>query len=332
MRKPASRSWAPVLLLALLCGAQCAAGGVLKVISAGSLRASPVATARVVAELTPGMVLVGYTRTVHDPGGCWYFAATAEGTKGHVPCSLVEEMSAGEAAPSPAPASSGDRGGASGASVSLEGTTWSGKTSNGDLYEFTFLPGGRLRFRTNNSRSEMATFEDEGDIWARNGQLVVLTISDYSTYLGTIDGNRMRGKSWNVVGKRWTWDLERQGSAPRSSAGATGDVEGRGTTLRSSATVAGEWKEHWGTPGQTDVTYNDRYRVTLAGSTVDVRILEKDQRIFDERLEGNVLMFSQRTDAWVVRYELTLQPDGRWLSGTATTPEKIVPVKWERVR
>jgi len=99
------------------------------------------------------------------------------------------------------------------------------------------------------------------------------------------------------------------------------------------ASVCGEWKEHWGTPGQTDVTYNDGYRITrTTDGKVKVVITTRNQAIWDERLDQDLLTFTQRTDAYVVKYSLRLQSDGEWMLGTATTPYKVVSVKWERTK
>jgi len=108
------------------------------------------------------------------------------------------------------------------------------------------------------------------------------------------------------------------------------DKNGRGAATVS---VVGEWKEYWGTPGQTDVTYHDQYRVSQADdTTIKVTILNRNQLITEERLEKNTLTFTQRTDAYIVRYSLTLQPDNKWMVGTATTPKQVVDVKWERTK
>ncbi len=115
--------------------------------------------------------------------------------------------------------------------------------------------------------------------------------------------------------------------APASGA-ASKDQE-----AKAEATAAGEWKEYWGTPGETDVTYHDQYRVTVAADGgVKVVIINRDQKIFEERLTGSLLTFKQRTDAFVVEYSLALNPDGSWLIGTATTPVKTYGVKWERTK
>jgi hypothetical protein len=90
----------------------------------------------------------------------------------------------------------------------LEGATWSGTDSDGDFYEYTFLKGGHLRYRTNTARKEIVTFENEGDFWAQNGPIVIIVKNYYSTQVGTMKGDRIAGKAWNVAGRRWTWELQ----------------------------------------------------------------------------------------------------------------------------
>lgn len=80
----------------------------------------------------------------------------------------------------------------------IEGTTWIGKDSDGDFYEYTFLKGGQLRYKTNTSRKTSRTFEDKGDVWAQNGKIIIMLKGDFSTQAG----NRMEGKAWNFNGKR----------------------------------------------------------------------------------------------------------------------------------
>lgn len=88
-----------------------------------------------------------------------------------------------------------------------------------------------------------------------------------------------------------------------------------------------------GTPGQTDVTYHDQYKISQDGNgTIKVTILNRDQLIKDERVEKGTLTFTQRTDAYVVKYALTIQPDNTWLIGKAATPKEVFPVKWERTK
>ena len=88
----------------------------------------------------------------------------------------------------------------------IEGTTWAGTDSDGDWYEYTFLKGGRLRYSTNTERSKTETIEDPKNVWAQNGQLVVILIQNFSVNLGTIEGRQMKGNAWNVKERRWTWE------------------------------------------------------------------------------------------------------------------------------
>lgn len=98
------------------------------------------------------------------------------------------------------------------------------------------------------------------------------------------------------------------------------------------ATLLGEWREHWGIPGDTDVTYNDRYRISRGeGNKIIVAITSRDQRIFDVSVRNGVLRFTQRTDAFEVRYRLILPGKEKWMIGSATTPDGAYPIIWARV-
>lgn len=103
-------------------------------------------------------------------------------------------------------------------------------------------------------------------------------------------------------------------------------------TANESAAVAGQWKEYWGTPGQTDVDYNDLYRVSIAADgQAKVELVEKDWKITDVELKENGIAFTQHTN-FAVRYTLQLQPDHNGMIGTALTPTRIVNIRWERAR
>jgi hypothetical protein len=117
-----------------------------------------------------------------------------------------------------------------------------------------------------------------------------------------------------------------------SKAGPTvGNQPGQRAAV-TAADVVGNWREHWGIPGQTDVTYHDKYRVSLDGGALSVRPSGEGQQesIEAARLDGDTLHVVIRT-AFEVRYELRLEPDGNTLLGTATTPDKVVPIRWERI-
>lgn len=94
---------------------------------------------------------------------------------------------------------------------SIEGQMWSGTDSDGDFYEFYFLKGGQLRYSSRGPGQDVGTmYEDEGDVWAQNGNVVIMTINNYSSYVGLKEEGRITGDAWNVAGRRWTWDVKRQ--------------------------------------------------------------------------------------------------------------------------
>lgn len=93
---------------------------------------------------------------------------------------------------------------------SLDGTTWAGTDSDGDFYEYTFLKGGQVRYRTNASRDKIVTFEEKGDVWAQNGSIVLIMLNNTSAQSGTIKGNQIEGPAWNANGQRWTWQVKKK--------------------------------------------------------------------------------------------------------------------------
>lgn len=95
--------------------------------------------------------------------------------------------------------------------------------------------------------------------------------------------------------------------------------------------VAGMWKEFWAPGQQTDVTYHDEYEVSVSESgSVSVKLKNTDgANISGAEFSAGVLTFTQKT-SFEVRYQLRLSSDGSVLEGTATTPAKTVPIRWER--
>jgi hypothetical protein len=131
-------------------------------------------------------------------------------------------------------------------------------------------------------------------------------------------------------------DKNAQGAADASSLGnaqGAADASSLGNAQGAvAASFRGKWKEYWGTPGQTDVTYHDLYRVDQSDDMkIKVTVLSRKQWIHDESIDQSTLTFTQHTDYYMVKYSLTMQPGNQWMIGTATTPKKIFPVKWERI-
>ncbi|HEX8494071.1 MAG TPA: hypothetical protein VF658_14590 [Pyrinomonadaceae bacterium] len=110
---------------------------------------------------------------------------------------------------------------------SAEGTSWVGTVrapdSNGDFhdnaYQIDLLSGNRLHWKWNDTLYTNGT-------WRQNGRSIRMELNDgYSTWLGTIEGNRMSGNSTNKPGHKWSWTLTRRSQpnvviAPRPQAPA----------------------------------------------------------------------------------------------------------------
>jgi len=94
----------------------------------------------------------------------------------------------------------------------------------------------------------------------------------------------------------------------------------------------GVWKEFWSPDTETDVKYNDEMAVGLdAVGRPKVLMLSRNQTIFDEKIDGQIITFNLQT-SFLVKYTLTLREDGSALDGTAETPTKTVKIRWERIR
>ncbi len=104
---------------------------------------------------------------------------------------------------------------------------------------------------------------------------------------------------------------------------------GADPTSPRSGSIAGDWREFWGEPG--DLSYNDEYRIEVgAGGAVTVAPMSRDQPISETTYRGGVLTFTQQT-SFPVRYRLTLSRDRERLEGTATTPSLEARIRWERI-
>ncbi len=92
--------------------------------------------------------------------------------------------------------------------LSIEGTRWAGKMSNGDYYEYIFLPNGKLKYwKKWKHWKKMKLYGDDNDTWEQNGNKVKISFNDgYAINEGIIKNNHMSGTGWNERGKKWTWN------------------------------------------------------------------------------------------------------------------------------
>ncbi|WP_420572120.1 hypothetical protein [Kordia sp.] len=94
-------------------------------------------------------------------------------------------------------------------SISIANTKWSGTDSDGDFYEFHFLPDGHVAYKTNTERERTVSFRDEEDIWSQNGTKVIIALGNTSVQIGEIKDKEMKGTAWNKFGRTWTWSLKK---------------------------------------------------------------------------------------------------------------------------
>jgi outer membrane biogenesis lipoprotein LolB len=114
----------------------------------------------------------------------------------------------------PPPSSANDN------AASVAGTTWAGPDTMGRHYEYEFLPDGTLHYTYENG-----SFTD--GTWKQDGDAIYMSMNNkYSERQGRISGTHMAGKAWNVVGKTWTWEADRQIPPPPSANGTAASLAG----------------------------------------------------------------------------------------------------------
>jgi len=99
--------------------------------------------------------------------------------------------------------------------------------------------------------------------------------------------------------------------------------------------LKGTWKEYWNPDGNSDVTYHDHYTITPGNGKIDITVTTEagdpqDQHVSDvSYIKGELTLKIQTS--FEVKYTLRLDKTGKWLLGSALTPENTYLIKWERV-
>lgn len=105
-----------------------------------------------------------------------------------------------------------------------------------------------------------------------------------------------------------------------------------GSTAPTRPSVYGTWIELWNYPGESDLDYQDQYKVDLVDGkpTVEPYMQEHPDEIVSVNVQGDNLDLVIHT-SFDVHYQLRLDADGASMTGTATTPERVIPIRWNRV-
>jgi hypothetical protein len=88
--------------------------------------------------------------------------------------------------------------------ASVAGTTWAGKDSDGDYYEYHFQADGALHYKSPDGFYKNGTWKQDGDA------IYMETNKKFSERQGRISGTRMEGKAWNIKGQKWTWAADKK--------------------------------------------------------------------------------------------------------------------------
>ena len=122
------------------------------------------------------------------------------------------------------------------------------------------------------------------------------------------------------------------GAACAHSSSAPPAGPGPAPLVAEQQSVVGNWREFWGVEGETDVTYHDEYQVGMNGAQAFVVPMNQEDpdQINTVAIDGDSLDLVIHT-SFDVHYLLHLDAGGATMSGTATTPDKTVPIRWERI-
>jgi len=88
--------------------------------------------------------------------------------------------------------------------INLAGTYWDSTEVQGGHYEYHFREDGVLDYKTPSGSYTNGTWKQDGN------SIYMETNHKYSERQGTITGNHIEGKGWNVKGLRWTWRAEKK--------------------------------------------------------------------------------------------------------------------------
>jgi len=97
--------------------------------------------------------------------------------------------------------------------INVTGTTWVGTDSDNDYYEYTFVAGGVLYFKSPQGFYTNGTWQQDGN-WIYMQTYYMDTRRKYSERMGQITGTHMEGKAMNVVGRTWSWVADMRSTTP----------------------------------------------------------------------------------------------------------------------
>jgi len=104
--------------------------------------------------------------------------------------------------------------------MSVSGTLWAGKDSDGDFYEYAFMANGDLYYKSPSGFYTDGTWKQDGD------SIYMETNNKYAEYQGQVSGTHMEGKAWNVKNRKWTWQADYQNLPASMANGGVPSISG----------------------------------------------------------------------------------------------------------
>lgn len=104
--------------------------------------------------------------------------------------------------------------------------------------------------------------------------------------------------------------------------------------------LIGEWKEYYGVGEETDVAYNNIYKIQLTTEgDIVITCLTRNNYLFDKILfDGNELSYRKENtiypnEKFYIYGRLKLNSNEKWLEGTVVNSrDKSSNIKWEKIK
>ena len=93
---------------------------------------------------------------------------------------------------------------------SLAQTTWRGLSAEAGEYTIEFLKGGKLRYSFIVLENGKRMMKTTAGTWHQLGNEVQISIAEYSTLQGTVEGDVIKGEGSNLEGTKWSFKLLRK--------------------------------------------------------------------------------------------------------------------------
>ncbi len=96
------------------------------------------------------------------------------------------------------------------AEATLAGTSWRGLSAESGEYTMEFLKDGKIRYSFNALENGKQVLKSIGGTWQQLGNDVQISVGAYSAWVGTMEGNTIKGEGSNLEGLKWNFKLLRK--------------------------------------------------------------------------------------------------------------------------